>query len=831
MRFFKTSNDYIQQHIVGERGRKEAVRPAMYDDSDEESYVPSIRTPVMKPPEPTGLFYDNRHGDVESDDENAFPSDFGDNYVSNWQMVSSDSDLLHETMDKSQQNHNSVKTREGDNMIWHGIEEDEDSGSDYEPLPLKKEKKAMTRMRKYEKKPVKKNEYIKEIPISLSTSKSKLEIEKNTKLVNQEVLEDDDDDEDESILVASETITDDDYDEGNDHNSMYVEDFDDFDNFTAKPVPKTNTISPSKRIQKSSLRNGSDNSRNINVSNNKSLSSPTKVMGEINMDLLRDVFDSVYVDEVGVDSKEFSRLISSKLNAPNLADDVLALETETVSWSTVAVLARIYKTYKPASTAPVIEVPTSEDSSDSRKPVKPVKNISILGEEAVDTDITTTESETMPGPESSNSPVLHKAKNKPLPPAPIVDVVQDADGVQKDILPLASNPLKPVNPITKKKGVFGFTQYQTDESFNDDELDDSNDSVGDKSTNRTTPLPVSPMRVEIKRVPTIPNEESVQTGDLTAESESKNNIALKVEGVTSPQTNDTAKSTSSGGSYGVIGGINPGFTVPKAASVVAPAKMDVDDTFNIEKKPKSVSSKAELVLHEETNTDDKENSKTLSMTPLKSTTVTTATNNTPRKLQVPAPPASSLSVLKSLLPLSKLPIIEAELAESTVPFPPKLSTFALQSGVILEGWLEKKSATTGMWLKRYYVFSESETDFGVIKMYKSAVKSLWGDAPTKLKGILPISAIASIDVVPTKSANGREFTIVTNKSSQSSTSKYSNMFLNGRANFFDSGSDKGSVTSETGNGKSLLLRAPDPVTRLIWETYINGAMKLLTEIE
>ena len=98
----------------------------MFDDSDEESYVPSIRTPVMKPPEPTGLFYENRHGDVESDDENAFPSDFGDNYVSNWQMVSSDSDLLHETMDKSQQNHNVVKTREGDNMIWHGIEEDED---------------------------------------------------------------------------------------------------------------------------------------------------------------------------------------------------------------------------------------------------------------------------------------------------------------------------------------------------------------------------------------------------------------------------------------------------------------------------------------------------------------------------------------------------------------------------------------------------------------------------------------------------------------------------------------------------------------------------------
>jgi archaellum component FlaF (FlaF/FlaG flagellin family) len=787
----------------------------MFDDSDEEGYVPSIRTPVMKPPEPSGLFYENRRGnndDMESDDENAFPSDFGDNYVSNWQMVSSDSDLLHETMGKTQQNDNIVNMREGDSMIWHGIEEDEDSGSDYELLPAKKEKKSMTRMRKNDNNTVKSNDYIKEIPIITSASKSRLEIEKNTKLVNVELVDDEEDDD--SVLIPTETITDDDDDdevEEKDDNLMYVEDFEDFDNFDAKPVPKKNTIPASKRIKKPTTTTQKiEKSRNISTSKSKLSTSPTKVTDEINMDLLRDAFDATYVDEIGADSVEFSRIIRTKLNAPNLADDVLALETSTVSWSTVAVLARIYKTYRPSTTAPLTAASTAGDVQEQKpSPTKPAKSVSIVEVEER-SDVTAESEDTLPAPVSSNSPKLSITKNKPLPTVPTQDTRQQPP-LEKEVVPAVSKPMKSVNPITKKKGVFGFTQYQTDESFNDDELDDSNDSISDASATKTVPLPVSPMRVEIKRAVTVPSSETVPAAD----SEPKKEIVQQIESSLSVQTTTIATSEVKQ------------VSVPSDS---ADSTAGVD--FSIEKKSELDQQKLEVMVNKVPVDEKKENNiMTPVTTPLKSVTATTSFINTPRRVPVTAPPASSLSVLKSLLPHSKLPVIEAELAESTVPFPPKLSKLAMESGVILEGWLEKKSATTGMWLKRYYVFSESETDFAVLRIYKSAVKSLWGDVPTKLKGIIPVSAIASIDVVATKSAKGREFTIVTHKTSHSSTSKYSSMFLSGGSNFFDNGSDKGSVASETGNGKSLVLRAPDAVTRLTWETYINGAMKLLTEME
>jgi len=556
-------------------------------------------------------------------------------------------------------------------------------------------------------------------------------------------------------------------------------------------------------------------------------------MDEIDMDLLRDAFDSTYIDEVGANSIDFSRVIRNKLNAPNLADDILALETDTVSWSTVAVLAKIYKIYKPVAATHVTAISESGDLNDDRKPAKPIKNVSILEAVEVDTNyLTSSNVESILEPVASDSPVLRATKSK-LMPAASTDVAQESR-LDKDTAPVVSKPVKSVNPITKKNGVFGFTQYQTDESFNDDELDDSNDSIGDKSITKITPQPVSPMRIEIKRAPANTSKEVAPVSDMGADTESKNSILEQIERIFPGKTDDDAKSISSGSNNDAISEAKPESTLPIETKTTNATKANMTDSKSDDIDSACIGNILEidpLVQDNATGGNDTNNSATSSTTPLKSTSVSVSAINTPRRLPVPTVPTSSLSVLKSLLPHSKLPIIEAELAESTVKFPPKLSALALQSGVILEGWLEKKSATTGLWLRRYYIFSESETDFCTIKIYKSTVKSLWGEVPVKLKGILPISAVASVEVVATKSARGREFTIVTNKSSQSSTSKYSSMFLSGRANFFDTGSDKGSVTSETGNGKSLFLRAPDPVTRLIWETYISGAIKLLTEME
>jgi len=46
-----------------------------------------------------------------------------------------------------------------------------------------------------------------------------------------------------------------------------------------------------------------------------------------------------------------------------------------------------------------------------------------------------------------------------------------------------------------------------------------------------------------------------------------------------------------------------------------------------------------------------------------------------------------------------------------------LSEYSQQTGVIFEGWLEKKSQTTGLWLKRYFVLNESTVDCFVLRSY------------------------------------------------------------------------------------------------------------------
>lgn len=59
--------------------------------------------------------------------------------------------------------------------------------------------------------------------------------------------------------------------------------------------------------------------------------------------------------------------------------------------------------------------------------------------------------------------------------------------------------------------------------------------------------------------------------------------------------------------------------------------------------------------------------------------------------------------------------------------------------------------------QRYFVLSESSTDFCVLKIYYKSIESSWGTIPLKLKAAIPIAAIVSVTTVGSKIKRGRKF--------------------------------------------------------------------------
>lgn len=153
--------------------------------------------------------------------------------------------------------------------------------------------------------------------------------------------------------------------------------------------------------------------------------------------------------------------------------------------------------------------------------------------------------------------------------------------------------------------------------------------------------------------------------------------------------------------------------------------------------------------------------------------------------------------------------------------PPPLSPFAIKSGVIFEGWLEKTSTITGLWLKRYYVLSESSLEFCVLRVYGKAIKTKWGIAPINLKTIIPISCVQS--VVSSAAYKGKELKITI----QSETGRIA------KEHSYCNVSDAGSInsddvrTSGIGKIKCISLKAPDAQSRLLWVTFIQNALDAL----
>ena len=159
--------------------------------------------------------------------------------------------------------------------------------------------------------------------------------------------------------------------------------------------------------------------------------------------------------------------------------------------------------------------------------------------------------------------------------------------------------------------------------------------------------------------------------------------------------------------------------------------------------------------------------------------------------------------------------------------PPPLSEFAEQCGVIVEGFLNKKSAVTGLWQQRYFVLSESATQFCVLRIFGKAVPSKWGPLPLELKRAIPIHLIERVDTSTAKGSKGREFLIkwqtstpMNNGSRPPSLTKKSFSFTGFQRN----SASFSSVGAEDSSGKTTLLQAQDAETRLLWVTMINRAI-------
>jgi hypothetical protein len=117
---------------------------------------------------------------------------------------------------------------------------------------------------------------------------------------------------------------------------------------------------------------------------------------------------------------------------------------------------------------------------------------------------------------------------------------------------------------------------------------------------------------------------------------------------------------------------------------------------------------------------------------------------------------------------------------------PPLSEYAERTGVIIEGWLEKKSARTGFWQKvsvkcaalmsnpclicerhrreiltslisvfqRFFVLSESSEEFCVMRIYYKTVESSWGLVPLRKKATIPIGSVKGVSSVSSKIKQG-----------------------------------------------------------------------------
>lgn len=187
---------------------------------------------------------------------------------------------------------------------------------------------------------------------------------------------------------------------------------------------------------------------------------------------------------------------------------------------------------------------------------------------------------------------------------------------------------------------------------------------------------------------------------------------------------------------------------------------------------------------------------------------------------------------------------------------PALSEYAIATGVIFEGPLQKKSSSAiiiNRWQSRYLILKESTKCYCELQIYAKAVSSAWGNLPITKKASIPILDIASIEG---GRKNGREFTLhfvpkiptskdskqggffgnVFRRSNGGSKLTADNLRTSGNSNLPSRDGDVASIhssdASSVGSGegyyggdiKELTLQADTPETRMIWVIMLNQAL-------
>jgi hypothetical protein len=89
---------------------------------------------------------------------------------------------------------------------------------------------------------------------------------------------------------------------------------------------------------------------------------------------------------------------------------------------------------------------------------------------------------------------------------------------------------------------------------------------------------------------------------------------------------------------------------------------------------------------------------------------------------------------------------------------PKQTELAMETGIIFEGFLNKKSSSImGQWQKRYFVLKESPVYFCELHIYYQAIESLWGMIPLQLKCSIPIFDISAVETHGKVQAQGKQY--------------------------------------------------------------------------
>ena len=157
-------------------------------------------------------------------------------------------------------------------------------------------------------------------------------------------------------------------------------------------------------------------------------------------------------------------------------------------------------------------------------------------------------------------------------------------------------------------------------------------------------------------------------------------------------------------------------------------------------------------------------------------------------------------------------IVTVELSENFRP--PPLSDFAHRSGIIFEGWLEKRSRS-GIWQRRFCVLAESQTEFCVLRIFGKSNKTSWGEVGSLLKAAI---AVITIEKIETKTASdatasGREFALHVSDCTH---------FVQDEHAVTTTASSM-SETAEGLDAREICFRADSGAGRLMWVTFIRRA--------